>query len=156
MHTIRLRGPWKLQAIERFVLRPDGSHCPTSDQLPSATLAKMPADWSEMLEECFLGVVRYSRNFNRPTNLEPHERVWLVVEPPRSHGRVCANDVELGCVRLGAPAGRFDITALLKDYNAVVIDVGHPELDGEGQAIGDGSLSEAGGLVGEVRLEIED
>ena len=91
----------------------------------------MPADWCEPLGPDYLGVVRYSRKFNRPTNLSD-ERVLLVVEPPRSCGRVFVNGRDLGYVRFGAPAGRFDITPLLKDHNAVVIEVEHPELDDDG------------------------
>jgi hypothetical protein len=114
----------------------------------------MSADWSEALGPDFLGVVRHSRNFNRPTNLEPHERVWLVVEPPRSCGVVWMNGTELGHVRSGAPPGRFDITPFLMDHNAVVIEVAHPELDEERHALESGSVLITGGLVGEVRLEI--
>ena len=115
----------------------------------------MPADWCEPLGPEFLGVVRYSRKFNRPTNLSD-DRVWLVVEPPRSCGHVFVNGRELGYVRFGAPAGRFDITALLQDYNAICIEVEHPELDDAGNAPDDGSVYIPGGLIGEVRLEIEE
>ena len=58
-------------------------------------------------------------------------------------------------MRFGAPAGRFDITPLLNDHNAVVIDVQHPESHA-GTALDDGSVVVTGGLVGEVRLEIEE
>jgi len=116
---------------------------------------QMPADWCEPLGPDFLGVVRYTRKFNRPTNLSD-DHVWLVVEPPRSCGRVFVNGHELGYVRLGAPAGRFDITALLQDYNAVLIEVEHPELDDDGNTSDDGSIYVPGGLIGEVRLEIEE
>jgi hypothetical protein len=145
MHTIRLRGPWQLHATKRFVLQPDGSYRAVEDDLPPPAQAKMPADWSRMFGYDFLGVVRYSRNFNRPTNLDPHERVWLVVEPPRSCGQVRVNGREFGRVRFSAPAGRFDITALLEDHNTVVIDVEHPELDDDKKVHDDGSVSVTGG-----------
>ncbi len=156
MHTIRLRGPWQLEPVKRFIPQFDGSYRPIEDNLPSSARAKMPADWCETVGPDFLGVVRYSRNFNRPTNLEEHERVWLVVEPPRSCGRVRVNGEFLGYVRFDSAAGRFDITRLLKEHNSVGIDVEHPELDDHGNVPDQDSLQVPGGLIGEVRLEIED
>ncbi|MCI0333765.1 MAG: hypothetical protein L0228_11150 [Planctomycetes bacterium] len=155
MHIIRLRGPWELEPVKRFVPQTDGSYRPTADDLPPSARAKMPADWCETMGHDFLGVVRYSRNFNRPTNLEEHERVWLVVEPPQSCGRVRVSGEFLGNVRFGGAAGRFDITRLLKEHNSADIDVEHPALDDHGNVPDDGSLDVPGGLVGEVRLEIE-
>lgn len=116
----------------------------------------MPADWGGTLGYDFLGLVRYTRNFNRPTNLESRDRVWLVVEPPRSCGLVRVNGNELGPVRFGASPGRFDITPLLGDHNLIEIDVEHPELHDNGYPGDDGSICIPGGLVGEVRLEIEE
>jgi hypothetical protein len=156
MHTIRLRGPWRVEPVKRFVREADGSFRAATDDLPPASEAKMPADWSGTLGPDFLGVVRYGRNFNRPTNLEPHERVWLVVEPPQSCGLIHINGTELGRVKFGGQPGRFDITPFLKDYNAVVIDVAHPELNEQGHALDAGNIYIAGGLVGEVRLEIQE
>jgi hypothetical protein len=153
MHIIRLRGPWELEPLERFVKRSYGGYQSQQVAMPRER-CQMPADWCETLGPDFLGVVRYRRNFNRPTNLSS-ERVWLVVEPPRSCGRVCVNGSELGSVRFGAPTGRFDITALLKDHNAIEIDVEHPELDDDGNVPDEGSMISPGGLVGEVRIEIE-
>src|SRR5688572_10261437 len=108
MHTIRLRGPWELEPVERFVPRSDGTYSSQMHELPPPCRCQMPADWGEALGNDFLGVVRYSRTFNRPTNLDPHEEVWLVVEPPRSLGVVHLNGQELGRVSSGEPAKRFD------------------------------------------------
>jgi hypothetical protein len=153
-HTIRLRGPWTLEPLERFAERSHGGYQPQQASLPRER-QQMPADWCEPLGPDFLGIVRYRRNFNRPTNLQD-DRVWLLIEPPRSCGLVRVNGSELGYVRFGAPAGRFDITPLLKDHNSIEIDVEHPELDDNSKAPDDGSIYVPGGLVGEVRLEIED
>jgi hypothetical protein len=153
MHIIRLRGPWEIEALDRFVKRSFGGYQSRQASMPRERF-QMPADWCETLGPDFLGVARYMRNFNRPTNLSS-ERVWLVVEPPRSCGRVQVNGRELGYARFGSPAARFDITPLLKDHNLVEIDVEHPELDDQGNAPDDGSVFTPGGLVGEVRLEIE-
>jgi hypothetical protein len=155
MHTIRLRGPWQLEPLRRFVARDAGGYSGETEGIRATGRQQMPADWCACVGHDFLGVVRYSRKFNRPTNLES-ERVWLVVEPPRSCGLVRVNGETLGYVRFGAAAGRFDITPLLKDHNSVVIDVEHPELDDDGNARDEGSRFVPGGLISEVRLEIQE
>src|SRR4029079_1244874 len=114
MHTIRLRGPWTVEPLKRFALQPDRSYKPVDDCWPAAARMTMPADWAAVLGSSFLGRVRYQRNFQKPTGLESGERVWLVVEGPRSCGSVELNGKRLGDVAVGEPSGRFDITALLE------------------------------------------
>jgi hypothetical protein len=155
MHTIRLRGPWQLDPVARFVTRADGGYEVRSDDLPAVARAQMPADWDACFGRHFLGRVRCLRTFQRPTGLEPGDKVWLVVEPPRSRGVVKLADRELGAVAFGGGAGRFDITALLADRNSLEIVVEHPTLDDSGQPLGGTAIDNVGGLVGEVRLEIE-
>jgi hypothetical protein len=116
----------------------------------------MPADWGEALGGDFLGRVRYTRTFNRPTNLEPHEWVWLCVEPPRSCGLVHLNGQQLGRVSQGEAAKRFEITQLLHDFNRLAIEVRYPKLDEKGCLMNGGNIAASGGLVGEVWLEIID
>lgn len=110
----------------------------------------MPSDWAASLGDDFLGCVCYRRTFQKPTGLDSGERVFLVVEPPRSRGVVSLADEELGEVHHGGPPGRFDITDRLDDHNRLEIVVEHPA-DGDAG----GALSPPGGLTGEVRLEIE-
>jgi hypothetical protein len=115
----------------------------------------MPADWSDPFGENFRGRVRYHRVFQTPTGLENGERVYLVVEPPRTHGEVRLFEQTLGIVEIDGPPARFEITSLLDyDHNRLEIIVEHPPLN-------DGRLSaelsqQPGGLIGEVRLEIEE
>lgn len=156
MHTIRLRGPWQLEPVFRHVRRADGEFERVTDSLPAAATMRVPADWSAALGADFLGRVRYVRPFNAPPGLVPEERVWLVVEPQRSEARVMLSEQTLGTVAADGPAGRFDITHLLNPHNRLEIFVDHP-------ALVDGKLGRdqdapclAGGLVGEVRLEIEE
>ena len=54
MHTIRLRGPWQVEAVARYVPQPDGSYRPVHDGLPPTARATMPADWSGSLGADFL------------------------------------------------------------------------------------------------------
>jgi hypothetical protein len=156
MHVIRLRGPWQVEPVERFVAQSDGMYRATSVDLPKAARARMPADWSEQLGDEFSGRVRYVRTFQKPTGLEVGQRVWLVIEPPISWGAVELNHKRLGVVgRRGGP-GRFDVTGCLEPHNRLEIVVEHPALDEHGAANDDSNSQLAGGLVGEVRLEIED
>jgi hypothetical protein len=116
----------------------------------------MPADWAESLGDDFLGRVCYRRTFQKPTGLGHGERVWLVVEPPRSRCVVSLNDYVCGVVFYGSAPGRFDITPNLHDHNRLDILVDHPTLDDGGAAKDDSTTNMPGGLVGEVRLEIEE
>jgi hypothetical protein len=151
MHTIRLRGPWNVEPLARFVPQPDGSYRPVKDNLPPAARATMPADWSASFGGDFLGRVRYHRVFQTPTGLEDGERVFLVVEPPRSHGMVRFFEQLLGEVRHGGAPGRFEITEQLTDHNRLEIIVDHPSpSDTRFDA------KSPGGLIGEIRLEIEE
>jgi hypothetical protein len=156
MHTIRLRGPWQLEPVFRYVPRSDGGFDRVTDDLPPAGRMHVPADWGAALGGGFLGRVRYVRTFHAPPGLVFDERVWLVVEPQRSVARVVLVEDTLGVVAAGGPAGRFDITHRLSPTNRLEIFVDHPALEEGRNGGGDADLSLAGGLVGEVRLEIEE
>ncbi len=156
MHTIRLRGPWQVEPIARFELQADGSNRPANEGLPPATRATMPADWSGPFGADFFGRVRYRRTFQKPTGLGSGERVWLVVEGPRSRAVVELNRKRMGEVSCGESYGRFDITEMLEDHNRLEIVVEHPAIGASGAANRDSDAKLAGGLIGEVRLEIED
>jgi hypothetical protein len=116
----------------------------------------MPADWAQCFGKDFLGCVRYRRVFHGPTGLESGERAILVIEPPRSRGTISLNGKSLGHVVWGGPVFRYDITDQLQDRNQLEIVVDHPLLDGTIHRDDDDFSQIPGGLVGEVRLEIED
>ena len=156
MHTIRLRGPWHVEPVARFLLLPNGTYQTTPDDLPPAARVTMPADWAVVCGGDFLGRVRYHRIFQKPTGLDSGEQVFLVVEAPRSLGVVSLNHRSLGIVAIGDVHLRINITAMLDDHNHLEIVVDHPSLDAAGTPNDDGETRLPGGLVGEVRLEIED
>lgn len=142
MHSIRLRGPWRFEVLER--LAGDESRRDEGKQ-------KMPADWTETLGADFRGTVRYTRTFHQPTGLEPGQQVWLVIEGVTSSGAVTLNDTRLpDCgstahdSQVDSPFWRQEIQHLLSANCQLIIDVTHP-LDAE----------LPGGLTGEVRLEIQ-
>jgi hypothetical protein len=116
----------------------------------------MPASWEDSFGREFFGRVRYHRIFQKPTGLESGERVFLVVESPQSRGMVSLSGKPLGEVQWGGPTGRFHITELLQDHNRLEIIVEHPALDDALRPDDDDVTELPGGLVGEVRLEIEE
>lgn len=156
MHTIRLRGPWQLEPVYRYVPRGDGRYAVQSDDLPPTARMTMPADWSDAFGPEFCGRVRYVRVFHAPPGLVPEERVWLVVEPQRSLARVVMAEETLGTVRVDGPAGRWDVTHRLSETNRLEIFVDHPALDDGRLSSDKPTPSQSGGLVGEVRLEIDE
>jgi beta-mannosidase len=87
------------------------------------------------------GRARSTRRFNCPTNLEPHERVWLVFDGFDSDAEVTLNGQPLGRFAAGDCPREFEITSLLEPHNVVSVEASR-RADG------------AGSLAGEVRLEI--
>lgn len=135
MYTIRLRGPWEYEPLERV----------GSDALfPPAGKVTMPCDWGESLGTDFRGMVLYRRVFHTPTGLELGEQVWLAFEAVIGSVRVTLNEQPLGEFSTADCPARYNITPLLTDdVNRLAVRVEHT---------GGGP----GGLVGDVRLEIED
>jgi len=156
MHIIRLRGPWEVEPIARFVPQAEGTYQPQEENLPAAARMKMPADWSGAFGPDFCGRVAYRRLFHWTTPLYETERVFLVVEPPRSHACVTLKKKLVGFVDQGEPAKRFDITDRLEENNELEILVDHPSLNHMRSTVGDPRKLPPGGLIGEVRLEIEE
>ena len=95
---------------------------------------QLPAAWDAVLPGV-RGTVRYTRRFGRPTNLEAHERVWLVVEDVAGSATIELNGEKV-------PDTFYDVTDRLRERNLLQIDVTQPD------------PAQPAGLVGEVRLEI--
>ena len=142
-HVIRLRGPWEIEPLARFVEAGSGEQREVTSDLPAGGKMQVPSDWAELLGADFLGRARYTRRFNCPTNLDPHECVWLVFDGVNEEARVTLN---------GQPLGRFtdrdcphelEITRLLVPHNLLVVEVCLRT-----------ASDDCGGLVGEVRLAI--
>jgi hypothetical protein len=139
MHTIKLRGPWQVEALES-----------TTGELPPPTETTVPGDWGSALGNDFRGRARYTRGFGLPTNLDPSEWVSLMVGLVDYSASIQLNGELLGEQTWGDGERRYDITSLLKPRNELQIvvtlleDLPRP-----------GREDQPGGLLGEVRLEIE-
>ena len=110
MHRMHLKGPWEFEPL-------------AGDHPPAAGRVKLPQSWEDAWGE-FRGEIRYRRRFHRPTNLDPHERVWIVFDGVGGSARVAVNTHALGNIAPGSGLPeRFEITLLLQSNNELVVDV---------------------------------
>jgi beta-galactosidase/beta-glucuronidase len=124
-YVIRLRGPWQYE--------------PPPPAPPGRVT--LPMSWADVPRRDGPGGACFRRHFNRPTGLEPNQRVWIVVERIGAGSTVSLNDRPLGAVGDGGTAAEFDITGLLEDSNHLALTVDFPQPG-------------ASGPFGDVRLEI--
>lgn len=150
-HVIRLRGPWDYAPLKCWQLQA-GEVVELSD-VPPAGRVQMPCDWSESLGADYRGVVRFSRKFNRPTNLT--SMVYLVFAAIDGAARVELNGELLGQTERDAIDLRFDVTHLIQLHNRLLVEVALRPLPPADEAAVRGPRADlGGGLIGEVRLEI--
>ncbi|HEV3024990.1 MAG TPA: hypothetical protein VGX76_21095 [Pirellulales bacterium] len=154
-HAIRLRGPWNYEVLTRTALNEQGHRPDAAAALAPVGRTILPADWGATLGREFRGRVRYRRRFNRPSGLEGHERVWLVVEGADACASATMNGRELGAVLGYALGAEFHVTGLFEASNELALDVELPDVAARGVTIlRPGRERKAGGPLGEVRLEV--
>jgi hypothetical protein len=125
-HSIRLLGPWL---------------CQVDDSQPRRI--RMPARFQDLGDLGIAQAFICRRRFGCPTCLDPHERVFLVMEGASLAGTVSLNDEVLGPVRPSDRLSQFDVTDRLNQRNEMVIAF-------QGSDARDTEKF----LFGEVRLEI--
>ncbi|MBB76990.1 MAG: hypothetical protein CMJ75_20990 [Planctomycetaceae bacterium] len=154
-HTIRLRGPWKLQALARTVLLADGTTEHGPGILPPSCTVQVPADWSASLGADFCGQALYSRRFGCPTGLQPGDQVSLVVEKVDALAQVAINNSSLGTMRITDGTRSWPIKHLLQPRNLLELIIEQPSLTKTSAPLPrPGREAKAGGLIGEVKLVI--
>ena len=157
IHTIRLRGPWQMEKLAAELA--DGEGQGTSSlgepELPPSTRVKLPIARAEVLPVDFCGRLRFARRFQRPTGLEPHETVRLVLEVPWTVAVVTLNEHPLEVEPTSGARTEWNITARLADANVLVIELEYRADDGAPADVppADGAPADAP-LLGEVWLEI--
>jgi len=127
-HVIRLRGRWKFVPLARTVLLADGTTSVELGSLPPAGRVQLPANWDEVLGSDFLGRVRFSRHFHRPTGLTSRHWVYLVLEKFHEFGEVKLNGRLLGSLEHTLAPHRFDITAQITQRNELAIEIELPRV----------------------------
>jgi hypothetical protein len=104
-HPIRLRGPWE---------------CGINNGEPRRV--QMPAALAEVISTHGEGHLICRRRFGCPTCLDPHERVWLVIEGSLLSGEAQLNGEPLGRLRSGRDSMAIDITTRLCERNEIALD----------------------------------
>lgn len=150
LHVIRLRGPWEYVVCARFHAAGDRDAGATelarvlatesTADLPPPGRVTMPASWANTLGPDFRGRVAFRRAFGKPTGLTSDEEVWLVCDGADPRASLELNDEPLGTVAGPGSPVEFDVTTRLRERNVLLAVVE--------------SADRAGGLSGEVRLEI--
>lgn len=155
-HRINLRGPWDAQPLARTRLRRDGSIEEVDGAVSPALKMMMPCRWEQAGLGPFQGRVRFRRSFGWPKELAGYERLWLVVGAADYFAKVILNDQPLGEHAGAFDPFEFEITALVKERNELVIDVDCPVADPLAQRewLWRGRLGTGGGLWGTVALEV--
>ena len=104
----------------------------------------MPIDWVSLFGHQ-PGRACFRRRFGRPTNLEPHERVFLVFDGIGGAARVTLNDRCLGTIDAENETAEFDVTGLLNWRNQMTVEIEFDPARSRGRP---------GGLWAPVVLEI--
>jgi hypothetical protein len=143
-YRIQLRGPWEFEPLTRADIGPDGAIVWTTEALPPAGRAQLPASWQDVLGD-FRGRVRFRRRFHRPTNLTVDDRVRIVFEAVGGSGPVSINEHEIGRLQASDKSQAFEITRLLRGNDELVVEL-------ECTSVADAQT----GLYGAVLLEIRE
>ena len=144
-HRILLRGPWEFEWLSDDVKQSQRHEPIEKNTLPATSgRVQMPTDWQSLFGN-MRGTARFRRHFHRPTNLEPHERVFIVFDGVGGTGHVELNGQRLGNVDLQNPQVDFDVTDCLSQSNSLVVELQCGTGDDELQARG---------LWGPVAVEI--
>jgi hypothetical protein len=135
VHRIRLIGPWE------FAWRTSTGDGAESDGVAESGTIKMPCDWQSVFGSRG-GTVAFSRRFHRPTNLEPHEQVLIVLTGVGGSGIIRLNGDFLLEFR-AVDSAEVDVTNKLEAFNLLEVEVEHQPIEGT-----------LGGLHAPVVLEI--
>jgi hypothetical protein len=152
VHRIQLKGPWEFEWLAADERSPSAGPARSSgpeDELGARHLAgehrvHMPATWQSLFGDA-AGRARFRRRFNRPTNLDADERVFLVFDGISGAAEISLNGHGLGAVTGAAFSAEFEATPLLEPANVLLVELvfnpaDHPE--------------QPGGLWAPVALEI--
>ncbi len=120
-HRIRLLGPWEYEFCDVT-----GT---TRSSERSGTMT-MPADWYSLFGDS-AGTVTLRRKFHCPTNLEPHERVFVVMAGLDGKGTAWLNENSLGAFTSSGGGTEFDVTSHLKPFNTLAIHLSFSPVGGQ-------------------------
>src|SRR5690349_4851516 len=109
VHRMHLRGPWEYEIVG------DATSAPNAIPQTKGTV-RLPATWAEAFGD-FRGTVRFLRRFHTPTNLDPHEKVFVIFGWIGASAIVSLNGQLLGTIPDSATTAEFEITPFLAPNN---------------------------------------
>jgi Transport and Golgi organisation 2 len=121
-HLIHLRGPWRFEPMARVEYDLDKQARWTNVELPPHGTVRLPTPWSTFLP-AFCGRVAFRRRFHRPNNLEPHERVSIVLDGVLGAGQVALNGYPLGSIDTATHTFCCDITEFLAGNDELLVEL---------------------------------
>ena len=143
VHRIRLIGPWEFRwgELAGTPISADGSRvCP----FETSGSVKMPCDWNSLFGLAG-GQASFSRRFHRPTNLESHEQVVIVLTGVGGSGTVMLNGQLLSEFSESSVSVEVNVTDRLQAFNVLEIGIHfHPSAE----------VARRGGMYDAVVLEI--
>lgn len=144
-HRMHLKGPWHYEWLGNpFPPTGDTNSTQLQPEFALSGRVKLPASW-QALFGAVPGRARLRRRFHRPTNLDPHEHVFIVFDGIGGTAEISVNGHHLGTVADGPERQGFDITSLLQPANDLFVEI---TFDAESSA------DRPGGLWAPVALEI--
>ena len=154
-HIIRLRGPWQRTVVSGSlpVLAENETPEPAATSKQSARV-QMPSDWRDDLGVDFIGVVCYTRMFNRPTSIDASTDIRLRLH--RFVGKrteIRLNGETLADVRWPEDSVEIDVAGKLQPRNCLEVEI-DSLLEKDVAPEPNSPPPPAAGLVGEVHLEI--
>lgn len=111
-HRIRLRGPWEYAWL-------DGAADPESQEPQIVT---MPVPWQDLFGERS-GTALFQRRFNRPSNLEPEQRVRIVLSQPHGEVTLRLNGERIPVTVDADETFLGDVTDQLQDFNVLEVQM---------------------------------
>ena len=148
LHRINLKGPWNYEWLDgphrRNTSSPGEDDSEFSEVLLNHSRVRMPSS----IEDAWgavTGTVRFRRRFQRPTNLDPHERVHIAFDGLGGSARVLLNEKQIAELRDVESTRSVDVTEQICPTNTLTVDL-HWNPDESAQS--------AGGLWGAVAIEI--
>ena len=112
-HRMHLHGPWQYEWL---------SAEPFDSVVPRTGRVTMPCQWKSLFGDV-AGKARFRRRFHKPTNLEQHEQVFIVLEDVTGRVQVSINDSVLGTADNPQKTLDYEITDSLKPFNELSVEI---------------------------------
>lgn len=124
VHRMHLKGPWNYEWLDGSDRSQEHVDSLVSEDSPLLTGSRirMPSSWQSAFGET-AGRIRFSRRFQRPTNLDADEQVHIAFDGIGGAAVLFLNNVQIGQLQDSEETVSFDITAGLKASNELTVEL---------------------------------